>query len=275
VGSSSLVSSSNDVLLHEIREIKEKVKSAAALTVLKESERKFWKELVDSNIRAGTIACLWCLKAQAIKRVCSAFNKWKFFAAVKNQEVIQVESHEQHKNKISTVIDNALSLIHKYKEDGIMTQINTSGNWKNTTQADPDLVFPWEERRNQHPPQSATATTTSSMNSSSLGISSSAMQYINQNISTSGQGHSHSHNNKHHNHHDPHNTTMDSISPPPPSHLQPPLSPKLHETMETTNKVWNFIQKEFHKKSKNENEILDPETERQLLCKLIFLLDFK
>ena len=60
-------------------------------------------------------------------------------------------------------------------------------------------------------------------------------------------------------------TSQSSVPPPPPAQQQPPSPTRLHETMETTNKVWNFIQKQFQRKSNN--EILDPETERQMLCK--------
>ena len=256
-----LSSSSNDLLLSEIREIKEKVKTASALTTLKESERKFWKELVDSNIRAGTIACLWCLKAQAIKRISGAFNKWKLLTAIKNQEENLVESNVQHKTEISSVIDNALSIIHKYKEEGIMNRIN-SNSWKNS-QSDPELVFPWEERRN---PQT---TNTQLQSDAPLSINPSTLQYINKTLSGdlfhSTAGVDHSTLGSTMNHTGFSSTSQSSVPPPPPAQQQPPSPTRLHETMETTNKVWNFIQKQFQRKSNN--EILDPETERQMLCK--------
>ena len=119
-----------------------------SLSLIKQSEKKFWKELVDSNIRAGTIACLWCLKAQAIKRLSGAFNKWKVFTALKNQELMHAQLHELQKSAVvSGVIDNALSIIKRYREGGIMNQVNGTNNWKSDPVSS-SLNFPWEERRN-------------------------------------------------------------------------------------------------------------------------------
>lgn len=266
----------NEILLNEIRDIKEKIKTATSLTTVKESERKFWKELVDSNIRAGTIACLWCLKAQAIKRVSSAFNKWKLFTAMKSNELVIKETAIQQKQEISTVIDNALSIIKKYKAEdyGFMNQVNLSNSWRQQqplqTQIQPlprpeqqsfsDLTFPWEERRNNN------------SHNTPLPINPATLQYINQNVSSDLLP-SVSQIIEPERHENPNTTFISTQStippPPPPPQASPrgPPSPRLRETMETTNKVWNFIQKQFRPTNK---DILDPETERQMLCKTIF-----
>lgn len=38
--------------------------------------------LLEANIRAGTLACLWCLKTQVIKKLSQAFYHWKLIAAM-------------------------------------------------------------------------------------------------------------------------------------------------------------------------------------------------
>lgn len=58
------------------------VKTSQQLSFLKDSEREYWNKLIDSNIRSGTVACMWCIKAQLLKKLSVAFHRWKFLAAV-------------------------------------------------------------------------------------------------------------------------------------------------------------------------------------------------
>lgn len=44
-----------------------------------DAEREAWSRLVDSNVRSGIIACIWCMKAQVVKITAMAFHKWKAY----------------------------------------------------------------------------------------------------------------------------------------------------------------------------------------------------
>jgi hypothetical protein len=94
------------------------VQASNEISFLKQNERKFWQDLVDSNIRAGTIACLWCLKAQLIKKTSVAFNKWKLYAAckvfeTKNRELVEMKSSLDSRE--NDTVQNAISVLHKYR----------------------------------------------------------------------------------------------------------------------------------------------------------------
>jgi hypothetical protein len=90
---------------------------------LQDPEKKFWQDLVDSNIRAGSLACLWCLKAQVNKRVSAAFNKWKFNTAIAVFE--EKQRKEQEENR-SEPVQDAVNILAKYKD----ASGNTSNNDK-------------------------------------------------------------------------------------------------------------------------------------------------
>lgn len=44
-----------------------------------DAERETWSRLVDSNVRSGIIACIWCMKTQIVKITAMAFHKWKAY----------------------------------------------------------------------------------------------------------------------------------------------------------------------------------------------------
>ena len=44
-----------------------------------DAEREAWSRLVDSNVRSGIIACIWCMKAQVVKITAMAFHQWKAY----------------------------------------------------------------------------------------------------------------------------------------------------------------------------------------------------
>jgi len=79
-----------NMLLNEILMLKQKLRtnSEVALSrdgkeISNEGDREVWNRLLESNLRSGTIACLWCLKAQVIKMMGKAFRIWQrsaFFA---------------------------------------------------------------------------------------------------------------------------------------------------------------------------------------------------
>lgn len=204
-------------------------KKGINLSLTKQSEKKFWQELVDSNIRAGTIACMWCLKAQGLKRLSVAFNKWKVFSAVKTQELILRESQEMHKSEVSTAIDNALSIIRRYKEGGIMNQLSQSRDWRGSN----DLAFPWEERRQQQAGLTAAGILGLGDHVSSSGAS--FPQYFEAN----------------------HSSYTVPQQPPPDLHPSP-----LQDKLQSSSRDWNFQKSQFRS-----TDISDIQTERQHLRK--------
>jgi hypothetical protein len=236
-----------------------KIDEGINLTLVKQSERKFWKELVDSNIRAGTIACLWCLKAQALKKLSQAFNKWKVHTAVVNTELALVESNHYHKTEVSTVIDNAISIIKRYKDGGIMNQVNEG--WSNESQ-EKSLNFPWEERRGERSNSAHVSSTATG------GLSSNVLKYLSK-VNDSSVNDSSSHLL---------HQSVQSLSSPP---TKSSASSSFRETMETTSKEWNFIQKQFSSNQENQDNSHshgrrtgdhqhDPESERQSLLSLSY-----
>lgn len=101
------------------------------ISFLKQNERKFWQDLVDSNIRAGTIACLWCLKAQLIKKTSVAFNRWKLYAACKgfeykNRELADMKASLDSRE--NDTVNNAISVLHKYRNNNNNTTLNDAPN---------------------------------------------------------------------------------------------------------------------------------------------------
>jgi hypothetical protein len=81
------------------------------------SEQVYWNKLIDSNIRAGTLACMWCLKAQVVKKVSLAFYKWKY-TSMFNPTVSPSKSIHNSANKnrnISSALESAVSLMSRMK----------------------------------------------------------------------------------------------------------------------------------------------------------------
>lgn len=135
-------------ILKELRDIREKVEpSTQQLSFLRDTEKDFWQQLVDSNIRASTIACLWCLKAHFIKKISVAFNKWKLCAAITRYESKIDESMSISKTPtsfansdisilnpqgtVNKALDNAIAVINRFKSisgDGERTNSFNSSN---------------------------------------------------------------------------------------------------------------------------------------------------
>lgn len=60
-------------------------------------------KLLDTNIRAGGMACLWCIRSQLSKRMYAAFNKWRLHALLirlSNGENKHPYHHDEHKPPI-------------------------------------------------------------------------------------------------------------------------------------------------------------------------------
>lgn len=68
---------------------------------------------MDSNIRAGSLACLWCIKAQVNKKLSSAFNKWKLNAALIGFQEKQRKELEENKRK---PVQDALKILSNHKD---------------------------------------------------------------------------------------------------------------------------------------------------------------
>lgn len=65
-----------------------------------------WNKLVETNIRAGTMACLWCMKVQVFKRLSSAFHHWKDVVSVNSSLSESVLLNQRQLN--SDLLDNSI-----------------------------------------------------------------------------------------------------------------------------------------------------------------------
>lgn len=97
---------------------------------------------MESNIRAGTIACVWCIKAQLFKKLSASFNKWKLFAALTAMAEHKPGSMVVAEAKSADAVGDAIDLLNRYKEteSNLITRIVNGGNMQNIT-------FPWQDRR--------------------------------------------------------------------------------------------------------------------------------
>lgn len=118
-------------------------KASGNLAFMGQEEKDHWDKLVDSNIRAGTMACMWCMKAQLVKKTSLAFHKWKFAVAeltwkrsaspgrLNNSSNGHHSSGTVDKHKIHTtgpmsaVLANAINLVHHLKETEVESNLNT------------------------------------------------------------------------------------------------------------------------------------------------------
>lgn len=80
------------------------------LLFINEEESEYWKKLLDSNIRIGTMACVWCIKTQIVKKTSLAFHHWKLMTVsyFKQQKSLS-------KQTLSEVLEKAISVIQKFK----------------------------------------------------------------------------------------------------------------------------------------------------------------
>ena len=123
------------------------VKPTNSLPFLKESEKDYWNKLLDSNIRAGTMACMWCLKTTYVKKISWAFYSWKLNAAKESWRgnnsplkgfaqtsslrtpsgsIEQIDERPQNSLRpVSTVLANAISLMNQLKETDAERDLNT------------------------------------------------------------------------------------------------------------------------------------------------------
>lgn len=114
-------------------------KASGNLAFMGQEEKDHWDKLVDSNIRAGTMACMWCMKAQLVKKTSLAFHKWKFAVAeltwkrsaspgrLNNSSNGKgtVDKHKIHTNgPMSAVLANAINLVHHLKETEVESSLN-------------------------------------------------------------------------------------------------------------------------------------------------------
>lgn len=69
-----------NMMLSEIQYLKQQLKEvtqSASSTI--EAEREAMDQLVESNVRTGVLACVWCIKTQAVKMLAMAFHRWKVY----------------------------------------------------------------------------------------------------------------------------------------------------------------------------------------------------
>jgi hypothetical protein len=70
-------------LRQQLRTFKDqdKFKSTSAPVEVAEANMEGWNHLLEANMKSGTLACVWCIKAHYIKMIAVAFGKWKCFSA--------------------------------------------------------------------------------------------------------------------------------------------------------------------------------------------------
>jgi hypothetical protein len=70
-------------LRQQLRSFKDqdKLKSTTAPVEVAEANMEGWNHLLEANMKSGTLACVWCIKAYYIKMIAVAFGKWKCFSA--------------------------------------------------------------------------------------------------------------------------------------------------------------------------------------------------
>ena len=78
-----------NMMLSEISYLKQQLKDVSqSATSTIEAEREAMDQLVESNVRTGVLACIWCIKTQVIKMMAAAFNRWKNFPGHEEEEAI-------------------------------------------------------------------------------------------------------------------------------------------------------------------------------------------
>ena len=78
-----------NMMLSEISYLKQQLKDVSqSATSTIEAEREAMDQLVESNVRTGVLACIWCIKTQVIKMMAAAFNRWKSFPGHEEEEAI-------------------------------------------------------------------------------------------------------------------------------------------------------------------------------------------
>jgi hypothetical protein len=77
-----------NMMLNEIQYLKQQLRDVSqnASTTI-EAEREAMDQLVESNVRTGVLACVWCIKTQYIKMMAMAFNRWKVFELPKEENI--------------------------------------------------------------------------------------------------------------------------------------------------------------------------------------------
>lgn len=126
------------------------------VSFLREAEREHWQKLVDSNIRSGTLACMWCLKAQYVKKLSVAFSKWRVFSALKavGPRARKSSTEDTPRKAASAAVQNALHVMNRLKPSSNSRHSHssaTSGASASSTAAayleSAPVQFPWEVRR--------------------------------------------------------------------------------------------------------------------------------
>ena len=67
-------------LRQQLRSMSEQQKSNQAKIGVPAENIDGWNHLLEANMKSGTMACVWCLKTYYIKRIASAFGRWKCFS---------------------------------------------------------------------------------------------------------------------------------------------------------------------------------------------------
>lgn len=105
-------------------------------------DQECWNKLIDANIRAGTLACMWCLKAHVTKKVSLAFYKWKYMTLAAHSPLAIVTSpdklsqpstvsasssfgQEAKPGNVSVALESAVALMNRIKTPAKSDRENT------------------------------------------------------------------------------------------------------------------------------------------------------
>lgn len=72
------------MMLQEIQSLKQQLRATSKLVGIDEpnSRVQTWNKLLESNLRSGTLACLWCIKSLATRRMSEIFMRWRMNARI-------------------------------------------------------------------------------------------------------------------------------------------------------------------------------------------------
>lgn len=122
-----------------------------------------WQKLVDSNIRSGTLACMWCLKAQYVKKLSKAFNKWRLVAAILQSRESSAPTEKRKvvddspRKAASLAVQNAIAVMNRIKP--VHRRDNTGS--RESMKDESSVQFPWETRRTERLMQTKPTTSAS------------------------------------------------------------------------------------------------------------------
>lgn len=87
-----------------------------------------WNHLIEANIRSGVIGCMWCMKTHVIKRIASAFHRWKqniqTLPLSQSSELIHAKGtiQKMRQKSITENLTQDLSVLQSHKPDFLLSK---------------------------------------------------------------------------------------------------------------------------------------------------------